>query len=237
MRSLAELVFDIGYRREWFQPIRYDFIRWYSYAYNHPKIKQGLSDKDLPQLAYQSAQDAIHFDPDNSIIEGLRYIEQIRSKLQTILRYLKAAALIIGIIAIGTIQHDIHFAVPSLLVSTAAIISTPPIFYHIINHQINSNIELIRKFNKELVKQDPELWVERDPQKRVAYYLWNKSLTKDQTVSLLTFLMVFRAITPRIYGLVHLFIRNHMEDYIDDGVWTVSKREFSKAYHNGFQLK
>jgi len=236
MRSLAEWVFELGYEREWYHPIRDDFIRWYTHGYEHPLVKESISDKDLPKLAYRAGQSAKNYEPDNLIVGTFQAIENIRVRLEIIFKYMKVASLLIATIALVFFQQGIHLVIPGSIFTLATIIMGPPAFYHVIQHQLNSNIQLTRKFNRRLVKLDADLWTDRREENRAAYYLWNKSLNKSGFISVLTILMLVRALSPRVYGLVNAFLRDHLTDYVNEGIWSVSIREFKKAVHNGYRL-
>lgn len=230
MRSLAEWVFDVGYQRDWYLPIRDDFISWYSVAWDHPRVQGNLSDENLSQLTYRAGKRAINFDPDNPIVNTVDLIDIYLEKIQTLRAYVEVlgfTGLFIGALGFAA---DIGLIIPGIVMATSGLILAPPAIFRVLVHQMRSNIELIKKFNEELVKMDIEIWMNRDPRYRSAYFLWNRSLNKPNVFPVLVFLAVLRVISPSLYGTASAKLRENMTDFIEEGVWEISKREFIELW-------
>jgi hypothetical protein len=230
MRSLAEWAFDVGYRKEWYLPIRDDFIRWYSFAWDHPMVRQSLSDENLPQLTYRAGRSAIHFDPNNPIVDTVDLIDIYLEKIQTVRAYAEVIG-VGGLVVSGiAFMTDFGVVIPGVVMTVSLLILAPPAIFRVLVHQMRTNIELIKMFNRELVKLDMDVWTNRNPRYRSAYFLWNRSLNKPKVFPVLAILAVLRGFSPYLYGMVNEGIRENMTDYIDEGVWDVTKRELVQLW-------
>lgn len=230
MRSLAEWVFDVGYERKWYLPVRDDFISWYSVAWDHQNVRDSLLDENLSQLAYQAGRSAIHFDPDNPVVNTVDLIDIYLEKIQTIRAYAEVLGFSGLIAALWGFSANIGILIPGFLLGISGLVLAPPAIFRVLVHQMRSNIELIQKFNDELVKMDIEIWTNRDPRYRSAYFLWNRSLNKPNVFPVLVFLAVLRVISPSLYGTASAKLRENMTEYIEEGVWEVSKKEFIELW-------
>lgn len=230
MISFVEFVFRVRYNRKWYEPIKIDFIRWCSFAYDHPTVRDSFSNMDLSQGAYQAGRKAIKYEPDNPVAQASIALDIIRKKLETILAYLKLTGALLGVTIVWSYSHDHSVVISGISGALLMLVLTPPAIYHVLQHQIQSNTELIRLFNKELVKMDLELWTNRDPRYRTAYFLWNQSLNKPTVHTVLVFLAIVCAVSPRLYGLVCEKLRDNMTEFIDQGILETSKKEMIEIW-------
>lgn len=236
MTRLAEWVFRIGYRTHRFEPLRDDFIRWYATAYDLPEIKQAFADIDVSKLAYRTGRSAKEFDPDNLVIEAFDAVDMILEVVSTWFNYLKVIGAAFALLSAST-----YTVVQSLLLSLpiagiAGLFLAPPALFYVLNHWVQSNVELVRLFNEQLAKVDKENWTERRQQYRVAFFLWNRSLHKPRTISVLVLLAVVRALSPRMYGNISEYIHENLIEYHEKGVWEVSKRELRRVWNQNSSL-
>lgn len=151
-------------------------------------------------------------------------------KIQTARAYAEVLG-IGGLVASGVgFAADLGVVIPGVVMAISLVIIAPPAIFRVLAHQMRSNIELVRKFNRELVKLDMDVWTNRNPRYRSAYFLWNRSLNSPKLVPVMVLLALVRAFSPYIYGIVNANMRENMTDFIEEGVWEISKRELIQLW-------
>lgn len=230
MTTLSKWLFKFGYDREWFDPIRDDFIEWYASGYDLPQIKEQFANVDTSKAAYRMGKQAQNFDPDNPILNTFDAFDLLRKKIKTVFRYLEGIALILGLSSAVSFQINLNILIPGTLMTAGALLLTPPFLYHIIRHQLRSSVDLVRSLNEQLAKTDSELWTEENERNIAGYFYWNRSLNKPNAHAVIIFLAIIRVISPRIYERSNEFLRENFTEYIERGVWDVSITELKQIF-------
>jgi len=222
MRSLAELLFDWGYFRQAQGAVKTSFLSWYYEATQSERIQNGLeaSNPELIELAIKSANQAEKFDQENRVSEIVRIMEDYEQRADDLINYVAfLAILVVGSAAATDLLRfvDLFSSVAIQLVAGIFSVSSLLVYtsYRVIVHQIKSNSELIKKFNKELTERPGDVRKkDQDWNWLAAQVFWNRSLLSPSTHVCILLLSIIRLISPRTFGYISGDLRDEIQDFV-----------------------
>lgn len=235
MGSLAKWLFKIGYFPIQYKPVKHDFLRWYYKAAQHHRIKDGLdaNNPELISLTLEAANQAENFDEESPVISLLDYIDDVVETAETWFHYISLGLVLIGACTIAASWYTLQ----DLLFQLAAMIGVVVFgcgivgvsLYHVLKHQLRTNAELVTLFNKELTERPGHIRRnDRDWELLAAQYVWNRSLCKPRTISVLLLLSVIRIISARMYGLISADLQDNIQDFIGMEAREILKYQLSR---------
>lgn len=222
MRSFAEYIFDIGYFPLLHESVKHDFIQWYYEASKAEKVRNGLDvdNSELIQLAQDAGVAAEKFDENHKIPKLIELYEDYKAKIEYYFIYGAVAAFIIGGCMAATgilyIQEIIFSAIFGIVGSVLSISAVGLFLLHkVLFHQLKSNIELVKKINKELVEKPGNVRKsEQDWNKLVAKLMWNKSLLSPTTHACIMLLSIIRLLSTYTYGIISADLQSEIQNWV-----------------------
>lgn len=219
MGDLAKWLFRLGYFPIRHQAVKHDFLSWYHQAAQHHRIKEGLeaNNSELTTLTLEAANQAENFDEDSPVISLFDYIDDVIDKAETWFHYITLGLVLVGactIVASWYAFQDLLFQIVASIggaVLGCGIVGGS--LYHVLKHQLRTNAELVTLFNKKLTERPGHIRRnDRDWEQLVAQYVWNRSLCKPRTISVLLLLSVIRIISARMYGMISADLQDNIQD-------------------------
>jgi len=235
MGSLAKWLFKIGYFPIRHQSVKHDFLSWYHQAAKHHHIKEGLeaNNSELISLTIEAAIKAENFSENSSVITLLDYIDDVVAKAETWFHYVTIGSILVGgctIVASWYMFQNLLFQIVASIGSVffgCGIVGGS--LYHVLKHQLRTNAELVTLFNKELTERPGQIRRnDRDWEQLVAQYIWNRSLCKSRTISVLFLLSAIRIVSARMYGSISADIQDSIHDFTGMEARKILKYQLSR---------
>jgi hypothetical protein len=235
MGDLSKWLFRIGYYPFHYEAIKHDFVRWYRKAAQHHSIQTGLevTNSDLRSLTLEAAEKAENFDEESPAISFLDYIEDVVEKAETWFHYIALGLCLIGGSGVVASWYALHGWVLHIGRAIGIVVFgcgfTAVSLYHVLKHQLRTNAELVALFNRELVERPGEIRRnDRDREKLIAQYLWNRSLSRPRTISVLLLLAMIRVISSRLYGRISNDIQDNVQDFVGMEAREILAHQFNR---------
>jgi hypothetical protein len=237
MDYVAKALHRLTYDRVAYEPIRDDFISWYFSAYNDLSLDNQMDreNEEIVEMAIETRYEAITYEPDTTLNTAIK----ITTEADKIIKFVSALLTSIGFIAgcilisLGVINPlsgftTIMFAV---LGSGAIIIPGSALpFYMVIKYTIQTNSELIRLYNEEMVVSLGRIRKnKRWSAKTTAFYIHHSSLCSTTQIPVIVFLGVLRVVSPKTYGIVCQRLKADISEYNEDNFWKVMGKEYARV--------
>ncbi|PGF15775.1 hypothetical protein CP556_06365 [Natrinema sp. CBA1119] len=223
MRSLSEILFDLGYFPLRHESVKQDFIGWYYEGTKNEFVRERLDVENsrLSKLAQDAGTEAKEFDQTNNISQMVTIFEEKKSQIETIFYYLAFFVSVTGggFTAVGVLQiKNIIFS--TIVQTIGAILLIGPIgliiIYRILIHQIKTSSDLVTRFNKELVENPGDIREnDQDWHWIASQFLWNRSLLSPSTHACLILLSIIRVISKRLYGIIAADLRDEINEFVE----------------------
>jgi uncharacterized membrane protein YkgB len=237
MRSLAELIFELGYLPKIQDPVKDSFLTWYYEASKSDKVVRGLEadNPELSGLAIQAYQEAQNFDRTNEVVQLTETIGDLEKTIKIYAMYLAVGALVFsgGLTAAG-IFHLTNSLFSTLAKITGSLVglSTAGLIaiYRVLIHQIRTNSELVKKFNQELAEKPGDVRSnDQDWHYLAAQVFWNRSLLSTRTHNCLILLSVIRTISPSLFGYVSADLQEDIQSFAEMSSTEILRHQARKA--------
>lgn len=236
MDYVAKALHKLTYDRIAYEPIREDFISWYFSAYDDLSIGERM-DRDngeIVEMAIQARHEALTYEPDTALSTAIKVTSEADSIIKVVSSILTLIGISVGSIffVMSTVNpfNDLITPLFGVLGSGMLIIpgSALPV-YILIKYTIQTNSELIRLYNEEMVIPIGRITQnERWTGKTTAFYIHHSSLCSTTQIPVIVFLGVLRVISPKVYGIVSQRLKADISEYNEDNFWKVMGKEYAR---------
>lgn len=235
MDILARLLHRTTFYRLAYEPIREDFLSWYQKAYYDLSLdeKMEVENSELVEMAVNARTEALTYEPDNTLSSAI----SVASDAEAIIGFTTALISILSIF-VGSALFGIGFShiLPTIF-SVPAIIGggifiIPSIAYpsyKLIKYSVETNEELIRLYNEDLVVSVKRITENgRRPDLLTSYYIHHSSLCSTTKIPVIVVLGVIRTISPYMYGIICSQLQDDISKYQGQNFWQLMGKEYAR---------
>lgn len=228
-RKVLRRVINLDYYKD----VREDFLQVYRAILELPEFKD-VVDRVDPQVLKNQAiiegEKATNYEPHKSLLNPLGIIDQLYWLIWVVLLFLLGVSTSVSWWTSEVILNLFNWysiEIHTVVTGTPAMIFAAGLFYV---YLLQRNTKFVQEMNRELripVRRINARGV--DPQKVMAYKIWNRSLRKPRKLPVMCFLTFLSMVSPRIYefvvdGLIWVFPKVFEQD---TPLWRVCGRMFA----------
>lgn len=236
MDLLAKVIHKITYDRLAYEPIREDFLSWYLQAYHDLSLEEKIDadNGELMEMALEARTEATSYEPETALNSAIQVTSSAESIVKLATAFLTLFGGVVGGILVGIGFLDLFPTVISIvsgIVGSGFLLIPGSAYpaYVILKHTVQTNGELIRLYNEELVISIGRIREnERRHGKLVSFYVHHSSLCSTTQLPVIVILGVIRAVSPRIYGKICSRLKSNTFEYYEDNFLKVLGKEYAR---------
>ncbi|WP_435347436.1 hypothetical protein [Haloarchaeobius sp. HRN-SO-5] len=236
MDFLARFIHWATYDRIAYEPIREDFISWYYSAYQDlpEEEKLQLDNNEIVTMAIEARDEAIQYEPNTPLNSAIQVTNEAKSVIGLWTAIVGLTGATAGTALFGLSLSNLVSGLVSLIMGLfgGALLGVfAPLLplYVILKHTIETNGELIRLYNQDLVVSVGR--IQRDKRKAdvvIAYYFHNSGLCSTSTLPAVIILGIIRVASPWLYGIISNELKSNITEYRTENFRRAVRKQYAR---------